>query len=305
MKSYGNSLLLKTATQSFWNVYFGIPDPMDGLVYRRPSTQKTDTYTRLGAAPMPIEWVGNREPKDVNEYDFPVTNKAYEATVRIDKELVKYQQWDEVARLVGNLGQKARDFQTSLSTTLLVAGTSTAGEDDQFFFDTDHTDPGAPYTTSQDNDRTATAATGTQPTDLEAAASIRTCFDALWGFKDDRGDPTVPMDDNPANFIAMVPPVYRSVYRQVQIADSLTGPVGNDLKGTFTTRVNPFMTSAAQFFFFYAGSPHKPVIIQEAGGLRVLPVEEEFGTGDFLYSVEWYGAAAYGQWRTAISFIFT
>lgn len=304
MKAFGSALLLKTAVNSFWNAYYAIPSIFDGLVYRRPSDQKTDTYTRLGSAPMPAQWVGNRLAKDVNEYSTTVTNVGYEATVRIDRELIKYQQWDEVARLVGNLGSKARDHQTSLMSTLVANGRATACEDSQFFFDTDHSNAGAEYTTSQDNDLTGTAATATQPTDLEMATALRACFDAFYAFKDDRGDPTVPADDSAANFIVIVPPVYRSLTRHILVADSLTGPVGNDLRGTYTMRVDPFQTTVDRFAMFYAGSVHKPVILQEAGGLET-KMEEEFGTGDTLFSVSWDGAVAYGQWRTAVSYIFT
>lgn len=308
MLTAGIELLKKTAVQSFWNTYFTIPDPFDRLVYIRPSTQSVDTYARLGAAPMPQQWTGDKEAKVANEYIYAVANLPYEGTVKIDKSLIKFQQWDEVANLVGNLGSKARDHKTKLLSTILATGISTVGDDGQFFFDTDHADPGAAYTTAQDNDRTSVAATGTQPTDLEMAAALRTDFAALWGFKDDRGDPAVPQDMDAANYILMVPPVYLSVALQVQTATSLTGPIGNDMMGRFTTRVNPFLTAADQMFLIYAGSNHKPFIIQEAGGLMLeddTSGDAFFRSGNVSYSASWWGAVTYGQWRVAVSHIFS
>jgi len=299
MLTYGSELQKATAVQSFWNQYFEIMDVFDGLVYTRTSTQKTDTYTRLGAAPMPEEWVGDRNAKSVPEYSFDIVNKPWDATVPVDKELIKYQQWDEVGGLVGNLGYKAGMHKVSKLTALLAGGNAAVCDDGQFFFDTDHADPGAAYTTAQDNDLTAAAT----PTDLQMATAIRACFDAVYGFKDDQGDP-IAVNDTPANWVVMVPPSMRAIAMQVLTSSALTGPVGNDLQGTFTVRTNQFMTTAKEFFFFYAGSVHKPLILQESGGLE-LTDDIDPKNGNYNYSATWWGETGYGQWRTAVMYLMT
>ena len=306
MATSASALLLKTAVQSFWNSYYSIPDPFDGLVYTRSSDQKTDTYTRLGAAPMPVEFSGNRQAKMSNEYTFTATNVPYDSTVSIDKELVKYQQWDEVASLTANQGLKAMAHKTSLLTTALVAGVSTVGDDGQFFFDTDHADPGSVYTAGQDNDLTAAAGAGTVPTDLEGRVAIRAMFDAFFTFKDDRGDPQVPATDNlsASDFVLMIPPEFLTIIRQLQLSTTVTGPLANDIQGTFNYRVNPFLTGGNQMFMFYAGSNHKPMIVQQTGSLENR-VYEDPHSGNFNHSATWWGVVTYGQWRTAVSYVFT
>lgn len=312
--TYGSSLLQKTATQSFWNSFYSIPDPFDGLIYTRPSTQKTDTYTRLGSAPMPQEWVGDKEAKDVNEYDYPVTNVAYESTFKVGKELIKFQQWDEIANVIGNQGMKARAHRTKLYSDLLNNGDSTAGDDDQNFFDTDHKDPGAEYTTNQDNDLTGDITDPDAPTDIEFRDALDAMFDALWSFKDDRGDPMVPQDENPSNYILMVPTNIRSNAKRMvktPTLDTGSGTVGNPYKDEFTPRVNPFLTVSATnvvMYLFYAGSNHKPLILQEAGALEFddsMTGDEYFRSGSIAYSASWWGKATYGQWRTAVRYEFT
>ena len=121
MKSAGSSLVQKTAVQSFRNGFLGLSDDFAGLLYTRPSTQKTDTYTRFGAPPMPERWVGDRVPKVVNEYDFSATNEYYELSVKIDKETILFQQWDEVAKVVGEIGQKTANLIPKLATDLMEA----------------------------------------------------------------------------------------------------------------------------------------------------------------------------------------
>ena len=104
----GIELAKATAVQSFWNSFIAYMDPFAGLVYERPSTQKTDVYARLGSAPFPREWKGDRDYKPAKEYSHEVTNVPYEVSVRIDKELIKYQQWDEIGNLSANAGMKLR-----------------------------------------------------------------------------------------------------------------------------------------------------------------------------------------------------
>lgn len=310
--TYGSELLKKTASQSFWNSFYTIPNPFEGLVYTKPSTQSTEVLPRLGSAPMPRKWVGNKIAKAVPEYSISITNDPFEATVKVDKKLIKFQQWDEIGNLVANLGEKTRAHQTKLLSDLLNAGDATAGDDTQFYFDTDHADPGAAYTTAQDNDLTANATDGAAPTDLEMAAAIRAMRNSLYERKDDQGDPQIPPSDAAANFVVMVPPKFLDVAERVLIADSLTGPVGNDLRGRFTVRVNPFLTAPSagtgKFYMLYAGSNHKPLILQEAGGVELddtMEGDEHFGTGDVAYSGMWWGQTAYGQWRTAVQYKFT
>lgn len=300
MNTQAVELLKKTAVQSFWNTYLSEVDPFDGLVYKRPSTQSVDTYTRLGAAPMPEEWLGDLKYKAANEFSYSVENKRYRVGIRVGAKTVKFQQWDEVANLTGNLGAKARALPIKLLTTKLEAGFASTCEDGQFFFDTDHADPGAEYTTSQDNDLTSA---GT-PTDLQIATAIRAIKNSFRGRKDDRGDPFGLNPMGPSNLVIMVPPNIESVTNQVLVADSLTGPVGNDLVGQFDMRVNPRLTNAKYLYGFIQSVPHKPLILQEAGGVETF-YEYDNTSGDFFMGAEWWGAVEFGNWRTAVGYIFT
>jgi len=304
MLTYGSELQKATAVQSFWNGYYGTPSVFNGLYYDKTSTQKTDTYARLGAAPMPEEWTADRNAKDVNEYSVDVTNVPYDATVSVDKELILYQQWDEVAGVIRSLGEKARAHQDKLASALIEAGISTVCEDGQFFFDDDHVDPGAANTTSQVNDTTTNITTPAAPTDLEMAALIRVLFGKFWTFKDDQGDPMVPKDSNPNDFVLMVPPEHRSVALQILNNNQITGPIGNELMGQFVIEVNPYFTLDTTDYLFYRGSPHKPVIKSESMGL-VLTDDLDPKSGNTNYSATWHGKMAYGQWRTAVVHIST
>lgn len=308
MYSEAVQMLLRTWEQSFWNAQYTIPDPFDGLYAVETSTQKTDTRARFGAAAMPEQWVGDRKGKPVNEYSQSTTNVPYESTIPFGKETIEYigENMGEVAKTMSNQAMKARLHKAKLASTLLEAGFSATGDDGQFFFDTDHAYSGASYTTSQDNDLTSAAATGTVPTAAEAATGLRACFNALYGFKDDQGDPMVPTNEigNAGDFIVMVPPAFQTAFRQVLIADTLSAAGDNDLKGTFTLRVNPFLTSGAIFYMFYANSPWKPIIVQQKSDVTPDSWYHEH-SNTFYSSFSWWGAVDYGAWQTAVGYTYT
>lgn len=304
MLTYGSELLKRTVTASFWQAVFGTPTPYDGLFWQRETDQETERYAYLGAPDMPSEWVGDRTFKALPEQGTSLKNTFWDSSIAVDKRHVEFEQLDSVASASRQLGAKAMAHRHKLLSTLAANGsTATTTVDRQAFFDTDHTDPGASYTTSQDNDLTAAAATNTQPTQLEAAAALRSCFDALLGYKDGAGDPLAVSLD-PSNIVVVVPPVYFSVFNHVLTADSLTGPVGNDLQGRFTLRVDQFSSSAAAFHFYYTGSVHRAYILQVKSGIRLVDSIDP-SSGNYLYSAFWVGQVGYGEWRTAILFTFT
>jgi phage major head subunit gpT-like protein len=308
MLTHGSELLKATAEQSFWNAGRNYPDPFDGLIFTRESTQSVDTLARLGSAPLPAEWIGDKEAKTVPELSYTITNVHYDATVRVDKALIQFQQWDEVGSLVANLGQKAAAHRAKLASDLLEAGFTTGGEGDdgQFFFDDDHADPGAAYSTNQDNDLTATGGTASgDPTAANVLTAIRAMIVAMYGFLDDQGHPQAPMQwPNASNLIVMYPPAIMAEVLQVFNADTITTTGDNDMKGMFTPRLNQWLTNTDRIYLFDAGSSHKPLIWNEASGL-MLEDEKEFSTGHYLYSANRWGKMAYGDWRTAVSYIWT
>lgn len=310
--TYGSASVQKTAVQSFWNSYYTYPDPFADLTYTRPSDQLTDTYTWLGAAPMPQEWKGDKEAKAANEYSYPVTNKPWEATVKVEKHLIKFQQWDLIGGLVGNLGEKARMHKIKMATAVLDAGFATVCEDGQFFFDTDHKSAGAAYSTNQTNMGTANATDATAPTAVEFAAALRTLYNNFYAFKDDQGDPAVPSSSDPADWIVMVPPGFYSVAEKVLRSNTLTTAGDNDLTGRYTIRVNPWITAPVSthgfFYLFNTALAHKPLVIQEASGIELddtMKGDEAFLSGDIMYSAGWWGNVVAGQWRAVCGYDFT
>ena len=309
-KTYGSELLQGTAVSSFWNGFLNFPDPFADLISRRDSVQSTDTYTWLGSAPMPEDTAGaSAEVKSANEYSYTAKNIHYKAAVRVAARLIKYEQWDEIGNLLSNMGAKAAAHQAKLATLLLEAGFATTTYDSQFFFDIDHSDPGAEYTTSQDNFTTTNITDPAAPTAAEANTALEDHFSTMLGWKDDRGDPFSPsLTHTPGTTVVMIPPGYWSSFHQILTAETLAAAGDNALQGTFELRVNPFATQTDHFYSFWKNVPHKPIIVQETGGVMLennMGADENVLTGDVIYTATWWGKVQYGQWRTAHGQTFT
>lgn len=304
--THGSELHKKTVQGSFWNAFnFQFNDPFSDLVMIRPSDQATDTFAWLSDPRMPEEWVGDKLRDPLAELSHTLTNKAWESTVPVSKEMFKYAQLPEVARAAARLAEKARLHRTKLLSDLLNAGVSSTGYDGQNFFDTDHTDPGTPYQTDQDNDLTANIVDPTAPTDLEMRTALKACFAALRNFKDSQGDPI--MVGVEPTWVVMAPPAYYDVLNQLATQESITGPIGNDLRGKFTIRTNQFMTAPSTTGALSVFNPslvRKPFIMNLVSDVELNDTEND-DNGGVDYSAEWWGNCTYGDWRAACSYIFT
>lgn len=306
MLTQGSELLAKTVQASFWNTFnFNYSDPFAGLVDVRSSTQLTDTYAWLADPDMPEEWVGDSDFKSLLEYSLTGKNKFYRSSLVFSKEHRKFQQIDEMARAASRLAEKVRVHRTKLLSELVNNGVSDTCYDGQFFFDDDHADAGASYTTSQDNDLTSAITTVASPTDAEFGSALRGMFNALRGFLDNAGDPI--MVGQEPQWIVMVPAGYAAIAHRVQMVDSLTGPVGNDLRGKFEVRVNQFLTAPSTTGAIYAFNQtwsRKPFMLQLAQDVA-LEQEEDTSKGSLAFHADWVGKELYGDWRAACSHIFT
>ncbi len=308
--THADALLKATAKAAFWQNFEAFPSIMDNIAFRTTSDSDQETYPWLAYAPGVREMTGERKRRSVPELSWVIKNKLWENTVVIDYLTRRAAKLNTVQALLGNLGAKARAYPNSLVSTLMNNGGSTTCYDGQYFFDTDHTDPGAAYQTNQSNALTLDITTVTNPTDIEFATGIRNMRAALYGFKDGDGDPVMPAKG--AVMELHVPPMYQAIAERVEKVDQLTGPVGNDLKGTFTTVINPWLTtptsSHGYIYLFNVTGVRKPFIYQVLDEVRLeddMGSQNDFDTKDVAFGSFAAYNANYGDWRYACRQDFT
>lgn len=307
MLTAGDALLRDTARAAFWQNFEAFPSIMAGLVFPVDSTSDQETYPWLAYAPGVREMSGSRVKRDVPELSWTIKNKKWENTVVIEYATRKFARLGQVQALLAGLGAKARAYPDKL-TSLLIQNGNSAGYtcyDTQLFFDTDHSDPGAAYTTNQSNLLTFTAATGTTWTDIEMANAVNAAIAALMGFKDGDGDP-VFMDSSKTVQVQCATDIYPRL-ASLQTQDTLTGGVANPAKGRFRAVANPWLTavgSADRFFAFNDTGVRKPFILQTAEAVSLeddMGGDSDFNTKDVAFGTFAFYNVGYGDWRYGVS----
>lgn len=280
---------------------------VDRYAMKVDSRQATENYAWLGMVPTMREWVGGRLAKGLRENVWSITNKDYEATLEVLTKELRRDAGNQLNIRIAELARRVLSYPATLMTTKIIAGTSTACYDGQYFFDTDHSEGSSG---SQNNDLTGAAATATQPTVQELRDAILASMQAILGFKDDQGE---PMNEDAKSFEIMVPNVYWAVAIQALGMQTLGGGETNVLAKLdgFAIKLvnNTRLTGADVFYTFRTDGQTKPFILQEEVPITVSAVAEgselEFNEEKHHYGVRWSGALDYGFWQHACAYTFT
>jgi len=285
------------------------------------SDQDSETYAWLGQSPQMSVLTGDKRFDQLRASKWAVDNVPYQGGLTIPKNHVLYDKTGQVRMRVDDLAGRTMAHWVSLVAPLLVNGESTACYDDQFFFDTDHSE-GDSGTQSNDVSAdisgypVANAGTTTQPSAGEMIFSIMEGIEAILGFKDDKGE--YVNEDKTEFLVAAGIPLLTNVLLALR-AGKVDGGDSNLImeQDSFrfrfapTPRLNSWTT---KFAVFATQGTQKPIIRQQrmpnnaGSGVDVNGIE--FNTiwldsehckksNECLVSVETERAAAYGDWKKA------
>lgn len=276
-----------------------------------PSDQAQEEYKWLGQAPAMREWVGGRQAKGLRENGYIVKNKKYESTLEVLVDEIRRDKTAQVMIRVAEQAERANAHWAKLMSAAVLAGESTVCYDGQYFFDTDHSE-GESGTLS--NDLSYDATTATAPTSVEMEAAILKSVEAMFGFKDDQGE---PINETAMDFVVMVPVPFMSVaaaaLKNPIITDAngmRTGTIATALGGfNFQLVVNPRLSWTTKFATFRADGNVKPFIRQEEVPLEVAAIAEgselEFKEDKHQYGIKAIRGLDYGYWQHACLTTFT
>jgi len=245
----------------------------------------------LGAAPMPVEDLSHTV-QDFIEKSLTVKPRDWNLIVGITHNAM---QDDQTGRLMSRFMAAGQNFQRHLNNrvfTVLNAGDSQtygACYDTQDFFDSDHADLGAAYTTSQDNEGALTLSLDNFETTLVAAQA----------FKDDQGEEVDYNYD-----LLVVPPALRRIAGQIagnpQAYDTANRET-NPYMGQLDVVVSPKLDSTA-WFLIASRESTKPlgVVMREQPNLQESwfdPKTRDGGTYYFKFYARY--DVVYLDWRLA------
>lgn len=267
------------------------------------SNQQTETYAGVGnVAPM-REWIGEKNLKSLNPASFTISNKDFESTLRLFTKDLDRDKTSQLRARAGELATRAAEHEESLLSALIDTGDD--GDiglsfDGQYFFDTDHV-----FASSGtiNNDITYDVTTTTAPTPTEAAAAMLAAAQAIYGFKDDVGE---PINGSVKNFTVMVPLPFWAAFEQAAsvpfLANAISNPVVN-MGVKFKVVVNPRLTWTTAFAVFVGDKAAKPFIVQTELGPMVETLAEgsdyAFFNAAHLFSVIKRGNVGYSRFDQA------
>ncbi len=229
-----------------------------------------------------------------------IVNQVWESTIRVDADEQRRDKSGQIMVRINEMARRVATHPNKLLTDLIEAGESTQTYDDQFFFDTDHSEGDSG---SQDNDITFDATTPTAPTDAEMFEAIIKGIAQIVSFKDDSGE---PMNESARGFLVMVPMGFLSS-TLIALSSNNIDSTGNPLAGSEPFKVdwvaNPRLTWTDRFALFRTDGESRPFIFQEELPVQVQALAEgselEANENQHQYGVKAIHAAGYGFWQDA------
>lgn len=292
------------------------------------SERKSEQFAVAGRTAILQKWKDERVPQGVFETSVTITPDHYEATIGIDRNSRADDQVGLYDDLASQLGVEAAEFPNVLLGADLLDAAYSDGAfglafDGQFFYDTDHSWPGpATYTTSQDNDLTGAAATGTTPTTEECHTALDAILESFRTFKDDKGRPFHRGPTNPdrAKIILLCPPdmqgpMDQAIGSRLKPAAAGSGGAALDNVNNSTTRWetigNPYSANNERVQAFLGDGAFLYLVRQEvrfsqvtADGGPELSYEAMMRRFDY-FGVDLRAGAGYRMWPDSISYIFS
>lgn len=269
------------------------------LPWRRLAAEVTMTaashkLTDIGAAPMPLEDVGQQRVRDYVERAMTLNARNWSTTIGVSYNALKDDQTGALSRLNGDAAQIGFNFQKHLNKLTFQQiengdGAANLGYDGVSFFDAAHVDAGAEYATAQDNEYGLAL----------SLDNFSTVYQAAQVFRDDRGEFTEFMYD-----LLVVPPALEYTAAQItgnrEAYDTGNREV-NAYAGKLTYVVSPHLASTA-WALIASSENSKPIIVgmREAPGLQSSWFDPN-GPDGGMYYFKYYAryCVSYGDWRLA------
>lgn len=273
----------------------------DQIAERIPSSTLTNTYSFLGDIPGFREWVGPRIFHNLAARPYAVTNKDWELSFDIQRNVIEDDQFGMFSRTSSIIGGKAARLWDDLVFDALKNGNSRVCWDGQYFFDTDHpVDP--------DSGAAGTYSNNIAATDL-TMENINLLAQTMMGFKGMSGN---AMEIVP-NLLVVPPALALKANLAVKAPVYSTGSValpnpmadGQLLGQTIDILVVPRLNDQPTVYYLISTAELKPIILQvrkEAEFVsRTEPTQDNvFHRKTYEYGADARGAAGYGLPFTAM-----
>lgn len=289
-----NTVLLEKGLRAdFMKAYNNGENPAEVMpvIMQATSTSSSEKFGWLGNVPQLQEWLDERKAQGLNDFDYSIVNKDYEATLKVARNEIMDDQLGGVKIRINDLASKARLFVRKLFFDAIEAGTTDLCYDGQAFFSNSHSE-GASGT--QDN-----LGSGTGTSVAQISADINTAIAAMMNFKDDQGE---PFNEGAMDLYIVAPWQLKVNLDQVLNATQISA-TDNMLKGVAKPIYSSRLSDANDWYLLNAAGLVKPFIFQ----VRQAPVfaslegnsDAGFMRKDYFYGIDVRYGFGYGLWQKA------
>lgn len=299
MGQISNPIVLEKALRTtFMKAFDNQENPADvmPMITESQSTSNKEKYGWLGEVPQLREWIDERKISGLNDYDYEIANKDYEATLQVNKNDLDDDQYNHIIMRTQDLGRRAKTHPRKLFFDTIIAGETALCFDGLPFYSTSHVFKTGG--TTQSNLHTGTKA-GTIPTTAELAADFIAARAKMMKFVDDQGE---PLNEGERKLHIVASPDMQGVLDEV-FGASLISNTTNTLKGAASYMTSGRLTGA-DFYMFDINVGIQAIIKQnrQAPNFEAL---EKGSEGTFFRKQNYYGidyrvGFGYGLWSKSI-----
>lgn len=279
--------LRTTFSAAFNKAYLETPSNKDKIATTIPSSTKLNTYGWLGDFPTMREWIGEREIQNLEEKEYNIVNKHYEATVSVNRDDVEDDNLGIYTVKVQMMGNEARFHQDILVMSQMKNGFTGTCYDDKPFFAENHPVGDGTYSNK-----------GTAKLTPESYAAARA---SMMSLTKDNGDSA-----NIRPNLLVVPPTLEAMARRILEAEMIEGTT-NPWKGSAELLIDSNLawgTYENNWFLLDTSKPLKPMIFQERKKTKFVSKVNEnddnvFFKNEYVYGADGRYNAGYGFWQFA------
>ena len=271
------------------------------------SSTKDEIYPLVAQIPQLREWTGDRQAHDVATYDYKLSNKDFELTVKLDRNKVEDDQYGVwMQTVLPMVAQQAKRKPALLIRDIMRAGQSTACHDGQNFFDASHPVnkfPGGGFAGSTQQNYWSSGKALTFD-------NYRTILAAMMNFRDESGERF-----NITPNLLVVPPALEMQARMILNSDMVAaqtfgndtnvGGYSNPLKGSAELLVLPDLgADATTWYLLDTSKSIKPFLYQNRKSPVLVPMfnpndESVYRRKEFEFGIDMRGVAGVALWWLA------
>lgn len=280
---------------AFVKAFANSEDPADVMpfIMETESDGPDEEYGWLGQAPSMNEWIDERKLKSLNDFEYRIPNKDYEATLQVDRNAIMDDRLGNVQIRIDDLARKARIHPRKLFIEALKEGDTELCYDGQPFFSNSHEEG--------ESGVQSNVQTGTGVTLAQLKADIDTAEARMLSFKDDTGE---PWNEGEVRIGIVCHPQLKRKFEELntlaRINDTDNGMRGRISQITYSSR----LADVNDWYIADISEGMKPVVKQN----RMSPVfdslegdsENGFMRKKYLYGINYRVGFGYGLWQKMI-----